>query len=126
MVFELWRDRLPWIIEHDGEYFQKWQIYKSAISWTSQNRRTFSLIFGCPVFPNQKSFHFQSNVRKAHELVFDLEFHRQRNRKSLEPTDTMWRFMQRDMPDNCVNTKVHMDINGYTWISIYIQRTWSV
>jgi hypothetical protein len=36
MVFELWSDRWRWIIEHDGEYFPKWHIYKSAISWTSK------------------------------------------------------------------------------------------
>jgi hypothetical protein len=31
MVFESWRNRLRWIVEHDGEYFRKWYIYKSAI-----------------------------------------------------------------------------------------------
>jgi hypothetical protein len=44
MVFESWRDRLCWIIEHDGEYFRKSDIYKSAISWTSNTRRTFSFL----------------------------------------------------------------------------------
>jgi hypothetical protein len=50
MVLESWRDRLRWIIEHDGEYFYKWHISKSAISWTSKNRGMFSLLFGHPVF----------------------------------------------------------------------------
>jgi hypothetical protein len=46
MVFESWRDRLRWITEHDGEYFRKWPISKSAISCTSENQGTFSLLFG--------------------------------------------------------------------------------
>jgi hypothetical protein len=50
MVFESWHDRLCWIIEHDREDFRKWQIDKSAISWTKKNRGMFSLLFGHPVF----------------------------------------------------------------------------
>jgi hypothetical protein len=34
-----------WIIEHDWEHFRQWHIYKSAISWTSKNRDTFSSLF---------------------------------------------------------------------------------
>jgi hypothetical protein len=48
MVFESWRDRLRWVIEHDGEHFRKWHISNSVISWTSENQRTFSLLFGHP------------------------------------------------------------------------------
>jgi hypothetical protein len=48
MVFESWRGQLRWIIEHDGEYFHKWHIYKSTISWISKKESTFSLLFGCP------------------------------------------------------------------------------
>jgi hypothetical protein len=46
MGFEGWRDRLRRIIEHDGEYFRKWHICKSAISWRSRNRDTFPILFG--------------------------------------------------------------------------------
>jgi hypothetical protein len=50
MVFESWRDRLRWIIEHDGEYFPQWHLGNSAISWTSKTRRMFLLLFGHSVY----------------------------------------------------------------------------
>jgi hypothetical protein len=55
MIFESWRDRLRWIIEHNGEYFHKWQICNSASSWTSKNRGMFSLLFGHPVLGSFRS-----------------------------------------------------------------------
>jgi hypothetical protein len=49
MTFESCRDWLRWIIEHDGEYFRKGHIYKSANSWRSYNRGMLSLLFGHPI-----------------------------------------------------------------------------
>jgi hypothetical protein len=43
-------DRLPWISEHQGEYFRKWHMYKSAMSWARKNSGTFSLLFDHTVF----------------------------------------------------------------------------
>jgi hypothetical protein len=51
-AFQSWRDRLRWMIEHDGEYFRKRHICKLAISWTSKNRCKFSLLFDHPVYPS--------------------------------------------------------------------------
>jgi hypothetical protein len=49
MAFEPWRNRLRWITERDREHFRECHSYKSAISWTTKNWGTFSLLSGHPV-----------------------------------------------------------------------------
>jgi len=52
LVFALWRDRLPRILEHEGECFGKCRVCKSVISYTNKSRDTISSLFGHPVCEN--------------------------------------------------------------------------
>jgi hypothetical protein len=54
IAFQSWRDRLRWVVEHNGECFRKRYICNSAISGTNKNRGTFSVFFVYPVFAQQE------------------------------------------------------------------------